>query len=224
MTTTIPFWTNDPTILFKSEYIYELYPKSYMTFEQKLNSITKLILLLTFLGYLISHCTKIVITGIITIGIIVLLYNIKHSNVKNTNIIKEGFDNNKFCSSSTNNFTPPTPNNPLMNVLLTDIADNPNRVGAAPAYNELIEKEIDNSTKKMISNELNDNNIDKRLFKDLGDGFEFDRSQRNFYATANTQIPNDQKAFADFCYGSMPSCKEGDSNACSKNNPRYNLY
>jgi hypothetical protein len=111
-----------------------------------------------------------------------------------------------------------------MNVLLTDIADNPNRVGAAPAYNELIEKEIDNSTKKMISNELNDNNIDKRLFKDLGDGFEFDRSQRNFYATANTQIPNDQKAFADFCYGSMPSCKEGDSNACSKNNPRYNLY
>jgi hypothetical protein len=181
-------------------------------------------LVLTILGYLISHSNKIVITGIITIVIIVLLYNIKHSNVKNTNIIKEGFDNNNFCSSSTNNFTPPTPNNPLMNVLLTDIADNPNRVGAAPAYNELIEKEIDNSTKKMISNELNDNNIDKRLFKDLGDGFEFDRSQRNFYATANTQIPNDQKAFADFCYGSMPSCKEGDSNACSKNNPRYNLY
>ena len=224
MTTTIPFWTTDPTILFKSEYIYELYPKSYMTFEQKLNSITKIILVLTILGYLISHSNKIVITGIITIVIIVLLYNIKHSNVKNTNNIKEGFDNNNFCSSSTNNFTPPTPNNPLMNVLLTDIADNPNRVGAAPAYNELIETEIDNSTKKMISNELNDNNIDKRLFKDLGDGFEFDRSQRNFYATANTQIPNDQKAFADFCYGSMPSCKEGDSNACSKNNPRYNLY
>ena len=39
---------------------------------------------------------------------------------------------------------------------------------------------------------------------------------RPFYSTANTTIPNDQGAFADFCYGSMVSCKEGNPFACTK--------
>ena len=63
-------------------------------------------------------------------------------------------------------------------------------------------------------------NIDKRLFKDLGDSFIFDQSMRSFYATPNTQVPNDQKAFADFCYGDMISCRGGDALACSRHNPR----
>ena len=43
---------------------------------------------------------------------------------------------------------------------------------------------------------------------------------RNWYSTANTQIPNNQKGFAEFCYGDMPStCKEGDSLACIKTMP-----
>ena len=31
---------------------------------------------------------------------------------------------------------------------------------------------------------------------------------RNFYTMPNTQIPNNQKKFAEFCYGNMPSCKD----------------
>ena len=46
----------------------------------------------------------------------------------------------------------------------------------------------------------------------------------NFYATANTTIPNDQKGFAEFCFGQMPSCKEGDGLQCLKDNPRYTNY
>ena len=41
---------------------------------------------------------------------------------------------------------------------------------------------------------------------------------RNFYAMPNTQIPNNQKDFAEFCYGNMPSCKDGDYFQCEKNN------
>ena len=44
---------------------------------------------------------------------------------------------------------------------------------------------------------------------------------RNFYAMPNTQIPNNQKDFAMFCYGNMPSCKDGDSLQCSKNNALF---
>ena len=57
------------------------------------------------------------------------------------------------------------------------------------------------------------------LFKDLGDSMNFDQSMRSWYPMPNTQIPNDQKSFADFCYGDMPSCKEGSTLACSKNLP-----
>jgi len=120
----------------------------------------------------------------------------------------------------------PTNKNPLMNVLLTEINDNPNRNSAAPAYNKIVEQDINTSTEKMVSNnfEPDNNNIDKRLFKDLGDAFEFDRVQNNFYATPNTKIPNDQDAFAQFCYGDMISCKENNGLACVRDNPRYNLY
>ena len=73
-------------------------------------------------------------------------------------------------------------------------------------------------TKKMVVDNSfgGDETIKKKLFKDLGDEIEFDRSMRNFYSTPNTKIPNDQEGFAKFCYGDMPSCKEGDPLACEK--------
>ena len=53
------------------------------------------------------------------------------------------------------------------------------------------------------------------------DSLEFeDFGQYNFYATANTRVPNDQKDFAEFCYGDMVSGKEGNDFALMKNNPR----
>ena len=48
---TIPFWTNEPTILFDKSYILELWVNSSMCYEQKLNAISRLIILLTILGY-----------------------------------------------------------------------------------------------------------------------------------------------------------------------------
>ena len=66
--------------------------------------------------------------------------------------------------------------------------------------------------------------IDPRLFVDLGDKLSFENSMRQFYPTANTSVPNDQTAFAEFCYGNMPSCKEGDGLQCIKDNPRWINY
>ena len=33
--------------------------------------------------------------------------------------------------------------------------------------------------------------------------------------------PNNQKEFAQFCYGNMASCKDGDVEQCLKNAPRH---
>lgn len=218
------FWTKDPSILFKSEYMFQLYPLSSMSPEEKLNAITRLVILLTILGYLFTQTYKIIITGVITLGVIILLYNVnKNKEVKKPTVV-EKFENMNCYNALKNTYTNPTSLNPAMNVLLTEINDNPNRAPAAPAYNKTVGIEMDNKTKKIVEKNFGDPNIDERLFKDLADAYDFDNSMRTFYATANTKIPNDQDAFAEFCYGDMISCKEGNGLACVKDNYRYTNY
>ena len=89
-------------------------------------------------------------------------------------------------------------------------------------FNPTVEKDINNDVRKQIV-ELNPSidNLDERIFKDLGDNFVFNQSMRNFYTMPNTNVPNNQKEFAEFCYGNMPSCKEQDPLACSKHSIRH---
>jgi len=222
------FWTSDFKILFDSQYITEVFPKEYMSTEQKLNAITRLISILTILGYLITQNIRLLITGIITISIIVLLNKLNFLKTKNTNkkpVNLEGFTNPNYIKENKQNHTLPTKTNPVMNVLLTDIEDNPERNSALPAYNSSVEKEINNNVKELIKENFNnDDMVDQRLFREIGDNFNFEQSMRTFYATPNTRIPNDQESFANFCYGDMISCKDGDSLACSRNNPRHINY
>ena len=57
--------------------------------------------------------------------------------------------------------------------------------------------------------------------KDLGEQFVFEQSLRPFHSNPSTTIPNDQQGFAEFCYGSMVSCKEGNMFACARNLARH---
>jgi hypothetical protein len=54
------FWINDPTILLNKDYIFELWPSSDMYYEQKLNSITRLVILISILGYILTMSIKII--------------------------------------------------------------------------------------------------------------------------------------------------------------------
>ena len=78
--TTTPFWLNNPTILFKQDSITQLWPTQRMTSDEKLNAITRLVLLLTLLGYLITRKYKILITGVITLAAILILYKVQSKN------------------------------------------------------------------------------------------------------------------------------------------------
>ncbi len=68
---TIPFWANEPTILFNKNYILELWPTSDMCYERKLNAITRIILLITILGFIFTNSYRIIFTGLITITVII---------------------------------------------------------------------------------------------------------------------------------------------------------
>jgi hypothetical protein len=227
---TTPFWFKDPTILFKKGEINKLWPAETMTNQEKLNAISRLVIILTLLGLLITQSVKILITGLVTLGVIAFLDYTQNEkdrkeNTKNlVESVKEGFSNANVRELTKEDFTSPTEKNPAMNVLLPEIKDNPNRKPAAPSFNPEVGKKMDDSVKDMVSEKFNDSKIDERLFKDLGDNFNFDQSMRSFHPTANTQIPNDQKAFADFCYGDMISCKEGNAFACTRDNPRWTNY
>lgn len=214
-------WINKPTVLFQKERIMELWPMRSMDAVDKINAITRLVLILTIIGYAVSKSLKIIITGAITLGVLVFLYYSQNQKIKLPNIkklSKEGFTNPQLYEAVKTSFTQPTKENPLMNVSLPELNGNPNRKPAAPSFNPSVEKDINEKIQQKI---IEDNGGNENLFKNLGDNVIFKHSMRNFYSTANSRVPNDQTAFAEFCYGDMPSCKEGNALECVKNNYRH---
>lgn len=264
-------WLSDPTILLHKDHISELWPKNGTTLETKLNAGSRLVIILSILGYLFTMNISFFVIGFITLAIIGGLYNINNSHssiseaaaalLKSGGNEKEGFVDQQRGGGDMGltsrgvavrgNFTTPTPTNPLMNVMLPEIKYAPDRANAMPAFTPEVEAQINESTKAYIStnfdassrntvkpvgsdsalanasasddsqqSEQESRDIYNKLFSNLGDSCEFEHSMRNFYATPNTRVDNDQDAFAKFCYGDMRSCKEGDEFACSRNSTR----
>ena len=52
-------WLNDPTILLKYDKIKDIWPQPHMSSEEKVNAITRLVILLTLIGYLLTLSYKI---------------------------------------------------------------------------------------------------------------------------------------------------------------------
>ena len=211
----VSFWLQNPKVLMNKKYITQVWPSASMNLEEKINAITRLVIVLTIVGFALTRSMKLIASFIVTIIILVVLYNTQKSRELTKKIKKtmtEGFTSPEYYEMTKSSYTQPTEKNPLMNVTLPQINEDPDRKPAAPAYNKAVEAEINDKVKE---------GLDPRLFKDLGDSIDFENSMRQFYATPSTTIPNDQKAFAEFCYGSMRSCKEGDPIQCNKKNYRY---
>ena len=237
---TTPFWINNPSILFNNEQITELWPTTNMVYEQKLNALTRLIAIITLIGYIFSSSTRILVAGVLTIGVIVVLFYTRKQKITK----KEGFDvqgnevTGMFDKSIVNPVTLETiihddfkegnKKNPFSNVLLTEIMDDPDRKSAPPSFNTTIDEDITKNVKKSIQS-MNPGikNTNKQLYGDLWQKFELDQSNRVFFSTANTRVTNDQGAFAKFLYSNMPSAKGSSSEdnlQREKDNYRYTLY
>ena len=214
------FWLNNPLILVDKNHITEIFPIGKLSYVDKLNALTRIIIILSILGYFMTKSSKILISAAVTIVVIAIIYKIqKHKNAKhhvNKKDLKEGFASCANYEKHKTRFTKPTKNNPLMNVLLPEIKYNPNRKAGAPSFNPSVEEKINESAGNV--------GPDPRLFLDLGDSINFEQSMQRFYTTANSRVANDQTAFAKFCYGDMPSCKEGDGLQCVKDNHRWINY
>ena len=229
-----PFWLNEPTILFNKKHITEIWPNPNMSNMEKLNAISRFVIIASLLGYLITLNMGIIFVGIITLAVIAILYHVQSNKIiadeKAKELppkIKESFTNAILYNEVKDDYTNPKENNPMMNVLLPEISYNPTRNEAAPAFNAEVEKNINNSTKDyVVDTTFSDEStkqkeyIKRKLFSDLGDSYTFDDSMRNFYTNPNTTIPNDQEGFANFCFGDMISAKEGNEFALGRWQPR----
>ena len=229
----VPFWSENPNILLTPQYIYELYPTADMSYAQKLNAVSRLVFFVSLAGFLLSggNIRILFVAGVTLLAIYLLhFYYVmttnKHTskfreNMENADVVKKNLES---LRSQTNLFDPPTSTNPLSNVLISDYLANPQKKPAAPADNENVNVDILSQAKETVKR-LNPTNpeIADKLFGDLAQDYEFERSMQRFYSMPSTTIPNDQGAFAEFCYGSMVSCKEGNQFACARNLPNYNL-
>jgi hypothetical protein len=234
----IPFWTEDPNILLQQKYIFEFFPVDAMVYNQKLNAVTRTIIVLTILGFIFSRNLRILIIGLITVGAIYLMHHYhekedqKMESKKVLDNVKEGFDGPGLAvyrelgmPVPTDVFTVPDSSNPFSNVLVTDYDYNPNKKPAPPAFNSNINNQILVQAKNLVQEANPDHpGIADKLFKDLGEQLEFEQSLRPFHSNPATTIPNDQGAFAEFCYGSMISAKEGNKFAMARNMSRYTNY
>jgi len=236
---TIPFWSENPNVLFQSQYILEFFPIERMTYEQKLNAVSRTVILLTIISIVINPTVRTLMVGAVTMGAIYIMFffhekerkKVESKKLSDTKAV-EGFEgpglayyNDNSIPVPTDLFTTPDSSNPLSNVLMTDYDYNPNKKPAPPAFNQTISSQILKQAKQLV-NEANPDQPDlsDKLFKDLGEQLMFEQSLRPFHSNPATTIPNDQGAFADFCYGSMISCKEGNKFACARNLTRYNNY
>jgi hypothetical protein len=242
----IQFWSNNPTILFNKDYIFELWPTNSMCYEEKLNAISRLIILLTILGYILTRSNRILLVGILTLGIIFVLFNMRKKKITSS-MLKENFDvqgnevTGLFDKSQNSIVNPVTlesvlktefkegnKKNPFSNVLLTEIMDDPNRKSAPPSFNVDVSEDITKNVKRSVQM-MNPGikNTNRQLYDSLWDKFELDQSNRVFYSTANSRVSNDQGAYGQFLYGNMPSAKESTPSGNMQRYAdayRYTLY
>jgi hypothetical protein len=218
-----------------------------MCYEQKLNAITRLVILITILGFISTTSTRILVVGFLTLAVIFALFSMRKQKITNQ-MLNEGFNvqGNEVTGMFDKNhasyvnpvtldtvlkteFKEGTKKNPFSNVLLTQINDDPERKSAPPSFNVDVDEDITSNVKKAVQM-MNPGikNTNKQLYGDLWQQFELDQSNRAFFSTANTRVENDQSAYAQFLYNDMKySGKESTPEgaiARVQDNYRYTLY
>lgn len=191
------FWINNYKILFSKERLTEFFPTIQMTLIEKLNAIFRMSIYLSILLYLFTsnylYLYIMIIVGLFTCFI---FYNQKDNIELYFNSLENSNNNNieKNIYEDKMNTIKPSIENPFMNINL--ITDSKDKEAPLPSWNnDKIQKDIEDK-------------FNYNLYRDVGDLYGKNNSQREFYTMPSTTIPNNQTSFAKWCYGVGPTCKE----------------
>jgi hypothetical protein len=196
-------WFTDLGNFISEKTFDKFFPSASMTYTEKLNSIFRLSIYFSIVVIIIKKDANVLFIPIFT----AIFSYFLHSNAKKNKKNEEEFleERNLYKDPYTSDICyKPTSNNPFMNVLMSDYSQNPKR----PKACNLSKGNI----KKLATKYFN-----KDLYRDVGDIFQKNASDRNFITMPSTSIPNSQDDFLKFAYPLGKTCKDGNGDACVAN-------
>jgi hypothetical protein len=189
------FWFQDPAILIAKDRLIEFVPTPDMTLEERMNAIARLSIYSGVLLTIIYKNVNMIYITLITLTLLYIIY--EHF----PGLMKSHSGGTPELEHMEGKLQLPSAENPFMNVLLTDYTQNPDKKPAADVDNPHVKKEMER-------------NFNIGLNRDVDDIWQKENSQRQFYATPSTTIPNDRDSFMKWCYNTPYSCKEGNLSTC----------
>ena len=200
----IPFWSDKISILYDKNFLFEIIPKKEYNLNRKLNALLRFTVYYSLIVFLMDTKKRYVLTFIVGMAIFTYLLYFKYKesfmNKENNKIMNGSEDMNINELSSECRI--PTKDNPFMNPQMSDFGNNVEVKEACTSFdNKGVQKKIDEY-------------FEDGIFKDYADIFNNKNSQRQFFTVPGRDVPNDQGSFAQWLYGSPPTCKEGNQIDC----------
>jgi hypothetical protein len=163
------FWYTEPNVLFREDTWYKFVPQPNMSVRESLNAVVRFSVYLAVLLFATSRDPWYLLLIPVVMLATVFLHRAFPQAKK---IVSEGFASGPVVSGYTGEErSRPTPDNPFMNPMLTDILEDPDRPPAAEITSLKVRDEV-NEAFAQTSN----------IYMDTSDMFNLVQSQRNFYA------------------------------------------
>lgn len=193
-----PFWSQNINVLLDKKRLVEFVPTKDMTYEEKLNALTRFFIYASVILILYMREWWTLYIPLLGMGFTIFLFKTsKESRASAPEYKPEKTYKLKVDTMNPSHCVAPTRTNPFMNILFNEWTDNPNR---APACEY-----------KGVNDDI-EQNFNFNLYRDVDDLFSKNNSQRQFYTTPITTIPNDQGSFAKWLYEVPSTCKEDGEN------------
>ena len=169
-------WFKEPAVLFAPDTWSKFVPTKEMTTAEALNSVVRFSTYFSVLLFLSTGVSGYVMAVPIVMVASILLFNLFPNGKTIESFTKQ--------ASKSESYTKPTAENPFMNVLLTEIEDDPDRPDAAPTNRRDVKAEMYKAFQHTTD-----------LHMDTTDLFDQTQAMRTFHTLQSAKVPNDLDGF-----------------------------
>ena len=202
-------WYRDLRGFLADDKLSDFWPRPKRPLAEQVNAGVRFVTYYAFVLFVLRRNVNVLFLWLVTAGLSYVVFESHRLDARNIRGVMERLNVEKGPDGTM--CVPPTRDNPFMNVTLSDYETFPNRPKACRVTSRY--------TKSRAEREF-----DHNLYVEDDDIFRRKSSSRQFYTTPSTTIPNDQTAFAKWCYGTGPSCKERlGGPQCYKNLQPYRM-
>jgi hypothetical protein len=175
-------WYRDPRALVEPAIL----PTRDMSLVQQMNAVMRLAILFTIIMVLIKRDMRFMFATAFVAGMTMVVLESDRYAKKS----RESFErarSNEYDRYTDKLCRQPTLDNPFQNVTINDIREDPTRPPACDSARHSVKARVSKF-------------FDTNLYRDIDDIFHKKASDRQFYSTPVTTIPNDQRGFATWLY------------------------